>query len=76
MTTLELQAKKAELAKRILNSDNEELITKLADLYDKLAVNKYPCDYTEDEVLQACEAAMQEYETGTLSHDQIKRKTS
>ena len=77
MTTLELQAKKTELAKQILNSNSEELVNKLFDLYNKLIADKYPCNYTEDEVLQACETAMQEFEAGTLvASNQIKRKVS
>lgn len=77
MTTLELQAKKAELARRILSSDNEDLINKLSNLYNKLTVNKYPCHYTENEVLQACESALQEYEAGTLTPgEQVIKKKS
>lgn len=77
MTALELQAKKAELARRILSSDNEDLINRLSNLYNKITVNKYPCDYSEEEVLHACEAAMKEFEEGTLTpSDQIKRKIS
>lgn len=77
MNTLELQAKKAELARQILNTDNEDLINALSNLYSKLTANKYPCDYTEDEVLRACEDSIAEYEAGSLtSHDQVKRKVS
>lgn len=73
---MELQIKKAELAKLILSSDNEDIINKLSELYHNLTVQKYPCDYSEEDVLKACETAIQEYEAGTLvPGNQIKRKT-
>ena len=76
MITLKLQAKKAELARRILNTDNEELIDKLSGLYDKLSIEKYPCDYTIEEVAQACEDSIQQYKKGEIIPDsEIKRKT-
>ncbi|NDV57714.1 hypothetical protein [Bacteroides sp. 519] len=74
MTTLELQTRKVELAKRILSSNNEELIEKMSNLYNKIA-GSYPCDFTIEEVAQACEEAIKQYKEGTITpHSQIKRK--
>jgi hypothetical protein len=75
MTSLELQTKKADLVRSILNSDNEEIINKLSDLYKKLTVKNYPCDYTQEEILQSCKEAIEEYKAGGgTPHDKIKRK--
>ncbi len=77
MTTLELQNKKVELASQILTSDNEEIINQLSKLYTKLTKKQFPCDYTIEEIAQACEGAVQDYEAGKLIPlSEIKRKIS
>jgi hypothetical protein len=74
MTVLELQAKKAELARRILSLDDESVINKLSNLYSNLT-NNYPCDYSVEEVALACEKAIQQHKEGkTISLNDIKRK--
>jgi|GEM_PF-5393067 hypothetical protein len=76
MTVLELQAKKAELAKRILLLDDESIINKLSNLYTSLTEN-YPCDFSVEEVVKACEEAIQQHEEKrTIPLSQIKRKSS
>ena len=55
MTTIELEASKAELVREILNIDNSETIGKLRKYLSKLRNNKQetsPCEYTLEEVRQ------------------------
>lgn len=76
MTALELQAKKAELARRILSLDDESIINKLSNLYNSLT-NSYPCNYSVEEVAQACQDAIQQHKEGkTIPLSKIKRKIS
>lgn len=76
MTVLELQAKKAELARRILSLNDENIINKLANYFSSLT-EYYPCDYTVEEVAQACEEAIKQHKEESLTpHSQIKRKIS
>lgn len=76
MTVLEFQAKKAELAKRILCSDDESIINKLSNFYNSIT-ETYPCDYTEKEVAKACEEAIRQYKEGRITpHSEMKRKIS
>ncbi|MDR1161554.1 MAG: hypothetical protein LBK45_04355 [Tannerellaceae bacterium] len=74
MTVLELQAKKAELAKCILALDDESIINKLSNLYSNLT-NNYPCDYSIEEVAQACREAIRQHKEGkTIPLSDIKHK--
>lgn len=55
MTTIELEASKAELVREILNLDNSETIGKLKRYLSKLRNNQQdasPCEYTIEEVRQ------------------------
>ena len=55
MTTIELEASKAELVREILNIDNSETIGKLRKYLSKLQNNKQEtstCEYTLEEVRQ------------------------
>ena len=52
MTTIELEASKAELVREILNIENSETIGKLRKYLSKLRSNKEeasPCEYTLEE---------------------------
>lgn len=55
MTTIELEASKAELVREILNIDSSETIGKLRKYLSKLRNNTQvasPCEYTLEEVRQ------------------------
>ena len=55
MTTIELEASKAELVREILNIENSETNGKLRKYLSKLRSNKEeasPCEYTLEEVRQ------------------------
>lgn len=76
MTVLEIEAKKAELARHILSLDDENILNKLTSLYNNLTQN-YPCDFTIEEVVKACEKAIEQHEKGTtIPLSSIKRKIS
>jgi hypothetical protein len=76
MTVIELQAKKVELARRILLLDDESIINKLSNLYNNLT-SSCPCDYSVEEVAQACQKAIQQHKEGkTIPLNNIKRKIS
>ena len=74
MTTFELEIKKAQLAREILNQQSEEIINKLSNLYKGMTA-KHPCQHTDEAILKSCEKAIEAYEKGELiPHEQIKKK--
>lgn len=77
MTALELQAKKAELAKGILNLESEEIINKLSNFYESLVAD-FPCQYTKEEVIYTIDEAIEAFDKGEKtrfkSFGEIKRK--
>lgn len=75
MTTVELQAKKAELVQSILNDvDNEEALAVLVNTLKKLIV-KFPCQHSEEELLKSGREAIEAYKAGILiPHEEIQRK--
>ena len=74
MTTLELQAKKAELAKEILNLDSEDIINELSRIFKKLTL-KYPCMHTPDEIKAGAKQAVEDYKAGKgVSHEDMKKR--
>jgi len=76
MTVLELNAKKAELVKSIINGiNNEEAIDELLLFVEQLTL-KSPCQYTEEEIkVSALEAIRQMKEGEYTSHEEMKRFT-
>lgn len=75
MTSIELNAKKAELVKTIINIDNEDILNRLETILMGLAEEKEPCIYTPEEIKAGVAEAIYEYETGKgIPHEQIKRK--
>lgn len=50
---------------------------KEAKLAEPVLTQEYPCDFTIDEVAEACEKAIKQHEEGTtIPLSQIKRKIS
>lgn len=76
MTISEMNARKAELIKCILNEINEEESINKLDLFLRgLTQSKAPCQYTYQELITRAEEGIQEYEKGKcISHEDIKRK--
>lgn len=71
MTVMELELKKAELARNILNQNSEDVINRLTKLYKNLT-NSYPCQHSEQEILQSGYDAIEAFEQGKLiPHDEI-----
>lgn len=76
MTSIEMNAKKAELIKYIINIDNEEILNRLDAILIGLTEKKRPCSYTADEIKAGVSEAIAEYEAGKgISHEEIKRKS-
>lgn len=74
MSTLELQAKKAELAKGILNLESEDIINELSRVFNKLVV-KYPCMHTSEDIKGGAKQAIQDYKSGKgISHENMKKR--
>jgi len=63
MTTLELQAKKAELARNILNEVDEEIINQLSSMYKSMRV-KLPERPSDAELAASAKAAVNAYKSG------------
>jgi len=77
MTTLEINAKKAEIVQSILNNiDTEEALDAVSELLDKLSLRQPPCQYTIEELNERAQRAIKDYESGKgIPHEQIKRKS-
>lgn len=78
MTIIELNARKAEIVRAILNDiETEEALDALSDLLRKLHVSRQPpCQYTVEELNDRAEQAIRDYEAGKgIPHEEIKRKT-
>ena len=77
MTIVELNAKKAELIKSILNDINSEDILNEISKFVKSVTVKAPCQYTPEEIQSGALKAIEEAESGGgIPHSQIKRKTA
>ena len=80
MTTIELEAKKAELAKRILTENNESVINKVMDYFTKVKKTANPpCQYTLEELKLSVREAEEEIRYGRLTNqedvfDEIEKK--
>jgi len=76
MASLELQAKKAELAREILNLDNEEIVDKLSKVLGNLTT-KYPCMHTPEEIKSGARQAIEDHKAGKgISHEEMKNRHS
>lgn len=77
MTVLELQAQKDELVRNILNVNDEEIINRMSRLFKNLT-REFPCQHTEEEVIDSMNKAIDAYEKGEMHRfktlDEIKRK--
>jgi len=77
MTVLELNAKKAELVKSILNDVNSEEVLDKVSTYVKSLVTPMPCQYTSEEIVTGALQAIEEAEKGGgVLVSEIKRKTA
>lgn len=75
MTIIEFKAKKADLARIILNIESEDVLNEVSDILKKFIV-KSPCQHSEEEMLDSGHNAIKAYETGELIwHEEIKRKS-
>jgi len=74
MATLELQAKKAELAKDILSLESEEIVNELSRIFNSL-MTKYPCMHTPEEIIAGAKGAVKAYREGRgVSHEEMKKR--
>ncbi|WP_321330840.1 hypothetical protein [uncultured Bacteroides sp.] len=65
MTTQRLEAKKAMLAREVLNIENEEMANKLIDYIGQLKEEeKAPCQFTVEELKEEVEKSMKQAEQG------------
>lgn len=77
MNFLELNAKKAELIKSILNDiNNEETLNELAATVQRL-ITKYPCQYSAEELKERALRGIEEMEQGKgTPHEEMKNRFS
>jgi hypothetical protein len=78
MTVLELEAKKAELVRSILNNVNsEEILNELSKIVNKLTVKK-PCMYSPEEIQAGADRVLAARRSGDKSHfipfGEVKKK--
>lgn len=77
MTTLEIHAKQAELAKRILNIDSEEVLNKLSETLNALTA-RMPSVPTDEEVRARANRAVTAFRNGEMhkftSHEDLKKR--
>jgi hypothetical protein len=66
MTTIKLEAKKAQLAKEILIEENESIIDKVMTYLMNMKKDTVspPCQYSTDELLSRVEESVAQYERG------------
>jgi hypothetical protein len=81
MTTLELNARKTALACKILDENNELIITQLLAFFNRMeqsveSFDKIPgVPYTDEEKLADIELAMDDFRNGrTITHDEYIKK--
>ena len=74
MTTIELNAKKAEMVRFILNEVNSELIVNELERVIRKLTTSEPCCYTPEEIRASAEEAIRQREEGRYtSHEEMKR---
>ena len=75
MTTIELNAKKTEMIRLILNEVNSEVVAgELETIIRRLVATQPPCCYTPDEIKSsAVEAIYQRKQGRYTSHEEMKR---
>ncbi|NDV96102.1 hypothetical protein D0T84_14445 [Dysgonomonas sp. 521] len=75
MATLKLESKKASLARKILNMDDETLLDELAGIIESFNPVVFPCQYSIENLKTGIPKFLNDIKTGkTVSHAQIKRK--
>jgi hypothetical protein len=75
MTTLKLESKKASLARKILNMNDETLLDELAGIIESFNPLAFPCQYSIKELKAGIPKFLNDIKTGkTISHAKIKRK--
>jgi hypothetical protein len=77
MNHLELNAKKAELIRSILNEiDNEETLNEITATVQRL-LKKVPCQYSAEELKERALLAIEEMKQGKgISHEEMKNRFS
>ena len=75
MTTIELNARKADVIRLILNDINSEVVVgELENLLQKFVSIEPPCRYTPEEIQASAHEAIQQRKTERYtSHEAIKR---
>ncbi len=80
MTVLEREAKKAELARSILNIESDDILDKLSNYYKNLTA-KMPCTYSDEEIRAGADrflSALENYNNGDASqftsHEEVKKR--
>lgn len=79
MTVLELNAKKAELIKSILNDvDSEDILNQVADVVKRLTTKKFPCMYTPEEISAGADRVLTARRSGDrlrfVPFEEVKKK--
>ena len=76
MTTMELNAKKAEMIQTILNEVNNELVVDELDRVIRKLTAAEPCRYTPEEIRASADEAIRQRKEGRYtSHEEMKRFT-
>lgn len=77
MTVLEIEAKKAELARSILNIDSEEVLDEISKVVKKLTV-KMPCMHSLEEIRAGADRVLTARRSGDtskfVSHEQVEKR--
>ncbi len=74
MTTIELEAQKAELIKKIQTENNESVINKVMAYFTKVkeTTSNPPCQYTLEELKSRVEESVEQYEKGeSFSQEEV-----
>lgn len=76
MTTIEINARKAEMVQTILNDINSEIVvSELERIIKKLTATE-PCRYTPEEIKASAVDAIRQYKEGRYtSHEEMKKFT-
>lgn len=75
MTTIELEARKTQLIKSILDIDSEALLTKAEAYINKLKSKNPPCQYTEEELKIRVRQSVEDAKNGLgISQEDMRKR--
>ena len=77
MTVLEFEAKKAELARSILNINSDEVLNEVSATLQKL-IDRMPCMYSDEEIRAGADRFLSALRSGDrtrfISQDELEKR--